>query len=92
MSTLTPAAGTVSESVTFTAIYEPVEGGWVQACLAEIPGVITAAPTRREAKALLLDALREFLLSFTEPDSADRPPDPQASSGSVNVSFTAPAA
>jgi predicted RNase H-like HicB family nuclease len=82
----------VSESVTFTAIYEPVEDGWVQARLAEIPGVITAAPTRQEAEALLLDALREFLLSFTEPDSADQPPDPQASSGAVNVSFTAPAA
>jgi predicted RNase H-like HicB family nuclease len=80
----------VSESVTFTAIYEPVEDGWVQARLAEIPGVITAAPTRQEAEALLLDALREFLLSFTEPDSADQPPDPQASSGAVNVSFTAP--
>ncbi len=82
----------MSESVTFTAIYEPVEDGWVQARLAEIPGVITAAPTRQEAEASLLDALREFLLSFTEPDGADRPPDPQASSGSVNVSCTAPAA
>jgi predicted RNase H-like HicB family nuclease len=82
----------VSESVTFTAIYEPTEDGWVQVRLAEIPGVITAAPTRQEAEALLLDALREFLLSFTDPDGADQPSDPQASSGSVNVSFTAPAA
>ncbi|MGH3885818.1 MAG: type II toxin-antitoxin system HicB family antitoxin [Pseudonocardiaceae bacterium] len=82
----------MSESVTFTAIYEPVEDGWVQARLAEIPGVITAAPTRQEAEALLLDALRDFVLSFTEPDSADQLSDSRASSGSVKVSFTAPAA
>ncbi|MGH3751186.1 MAG: type II toxin-antitoxin system HicB family antitoxin [Pseudonocardiaceae bacterium] len=82
----------MSESVTFTAIYEPVDDGWVQARLAEIPGVITAAPTRQEAEVLLLDALREFLLSFTEPDGEGRPSDPRASSGSVNVSFTASAA
>ena len=82
----------MSASVTFTAIYEPVEDGWVQARLAEIPGVITAAPTRQEAEALLLDALREFLLSFAEPGGEDQPSDPRVSSGSVNVSFTAPAA
>ena len=82
----------MSESVTFTAIYEPVEDGWVQARLAEIPGVSTAAPTRHEAEALLLDALREFLLSFIEQDGEDRPSDSRASSGSVNVSFTVPAA
>ncbi|HKR52320.1 MAG TPA: hypothetical protein VJT72_22630 [Pseudonocardiaceae bacterium] len=37
----------MSELVTFTAIYEPVEDGWVQARLAKIPGVITAAPTHQ---------------------------------------------
>jgi hypothetical protein len=82
----------VSESVTFTAIYELVEDGWVQARLAEVPGVITAAPTHQEAEASLLDVLREFLLSFTEPDGAGQLSDPRASAGSVNVSFTAHAA
>jgi predicted RNase H-like HicB family nuclease len=50
--------------VSLTAIYEPVEGGWTQARIEEIPGVITAAPTLDKAKILLLDALREYLLAL----------------------------
>lgn len=49
-----------------TAVYERVEGGWVQARITEIPGVITAAPTRAEAAELLLDALREFWLALPD--------------------------
>ena len=44
-----------------TAVFEPVEEGWVQATIAELPGVITAGPTLDEAKMLLADALREYL-------------------------------
>ena len=47
-----------------TPVYELVEGGWTQARLVELPGVITAAPTREQAQEMLVDALREFLLSF----------------------------
>ena len=54
----------MDREVSLTAIYEPVEDGWVQARIREMPGVITAAPTRAEAEDMLLDALREFLLSF----------------------------
>lgn len=55
-----------------TALYETVEDGWVQARIREIPGVITAAPTRKEAEESLLDALREYLLSFQlEPPPAE---------------------
>lgn len=46
----------------------------MQARIREMPGVITAAPTRAEAEDMLLDALREFLLSFrddSENDEAD---------------------
>jgi predicted RNase H-like HicB family nuclease len=49
--------------VRLTAIYEPVEDGWVQARVKELPGVITAAPSLDEAKAMLEDALREYLLA-----------------------------
>lgn len=51
----------------YTAVFEEVEGGWTQARIAEIPGVITAAQSREEARALLQDALREYLASFMEP-------------------------
>jgi predicted RNase H-like HicB family nuclease len=80
----------VSKSVTFTAIYETVENGWVQARLAEIPGVITAAPTRDEAEAMLIDALREFVLSFTEPhDAGSQPAGSQTTAGHVGITFSA---
>ncbi len=49
-----------------TAVYEQVEDGWVRARIAELPAVITAAPTRAEAAELLLDALREFWLALPD--------------------------
>jgi hypothetical protein len=61
----------MAASVSLTAIYEPVENGWVQARLREIPAVITCAPTRGEAEELLLDAMREYLLSLIEADPVD---------------------
>ena len=60
--------------VSFTAVYEPVENGWVRARLAELPGVLTAAPMLEEAKDLLADALREYLLALGEADAAPGPP------------------
>jgi predicted RNase H-like HicB family nuclease len=47
-----------------TAVYEPVENGWTQGRLIELPGVITAAPTLVEAKGMLRDALAQYLASF----------------------------
>ena len=55
--------------IALTAVYEPVEQGWVQARLAELPAVITAAPTLDAARELLADALREYLLSLAESPS-----------------------
>jgi predicted RNase H-like HicB family nuclease len=54
------------KKLSLTAVYESVEDGWIQARIREIPGVITAAPSRKEAEDYLLDALREYLLSFQE--------------------------
>jgi predicted RNase H-like HicB family nuclease len=66
----------MSLHVSLTAVYEPVEDGWVQARIREMPAVITAGPSLDEAKGLLLDALREYLLSLGEATSTtadDRP-------------------
>ena len=62
--------------IQLSIICESVEAGWTQARIAELPGVITAAPTRAAAKDMVLDALREYLLSFTEepPDEGEREP------------------
>ena len=51
--------------ISLTAVYEPVDGGWTQARIEELPAVITAAPTLEEAKELLVDALSEYLLSLS---------------------------
>jgi len=53
--------------VTYTVVYTIVEDGWVQAQLAELPGVLTVAPTRSEAAEDLLDAMHEYLLSLQQP-------------------------
>lgn len=47
-----------------TAAFETVENDWIQARILEFPGVITVAPSQAEARELLVDALREYLLSF----------------------------
>jgi predicted RNase H-like HicB family nuclease len=59
----------MSRQVAFTAVYEDVENGWVQARLLELPGVITAAPSRDEATEMLLDALAEYLRSFADAET-----------------------
>lgn len=56
----------MSKRLSLTAIFEPVESGWTQARIEEIPAVITAAPTAEEARELLLDALGEYLLSLRQ--------------------------
>mgnify|MGYP000241637687 CR=1 FL=1 len=56
----------MTEQVPMTVVYETVEGGWTQARIAQIPEIITVAPSREEARTYVLDALREYLLSLTE--------------------------
>jgi hypothetical protein len=51
-------------SIELTVTYAPVENGWTQARIVELPAVITAGPTPADAKPLVLDALREYLLSL----------------------------
>jgi len=55
-------------SIPLSIRYDPVEDGWVQARIEELP-VITAGPTREDARELVLDALREYLLSLQSPAS-----------------------
>lgn len=58
--------------IELTAVFEPVEDGWVQASLVEWPAVITCGPTREEAYEMLLDAFREMVLSYTDQNA--KPP------------------
>ncbi|MGV8965606.1 MAG: type II toxin-antitoxin system HicB family antitoxin [Cellulomonas sp.] len=65
---------TARELLRLTPVYKLVENGWTQAGLLELPGVITAAPSRDEAQEMLVDALRQFLRSFGTERSADWAP------------------
>jgi hypothetical protein len=59
--------------ISISIVYEPVESGWVQARVEGIPAVITAGRTKDEARELVLDALREYLLSIRgNGDAVDR--------------------
>jgi predicted RNase H-like HicB family nuclease len=62
----------MTRDVSFTAVYEAVEDGWIQARVRELPEVITAAPTMEEAKELLLDALLEYLRSLGDEAVVDQ--------------------
>jgi hypothetical protein len=53
-------------SLDLSIVYESVENGWTQARIAEYTAVITAAPTREGARELVLDALKEYLLSLAD--------------------------
>lgn len=79
----------MNREVALTAIYEPVENGWVQARIVEMPGVITAAPTRAEAEDMLLDALREFLLSFGKDAEARDAPGAEHEEQPVHIVLSA---
>jgi hypothetical protein len=59
--------------ISLSIVYEPVEDGWVQARIEGIPEVITAGRDKEEARTLVLDALREYLLSIRgNGDAVDR--------------------
>ncbi|HEY7633322.1 MAG TPA: hypothetical protein VH817_21640 [Thermoleophilaceae bacterium] len=60
------------EHISLTLIYEEVENGWVQVRLEEFPEVVTAAPTRDQARLMVLDALHQYLASFGPDESPIR--------------------
>ena len=60
-------------TLTLTADFHPVEGGWIQAELVDVPGVITCARTREQARDDLIDALEQFLRSHAVGEPAPAP-------------------
>ena len=54
----------MAERILLTPLFEEVDNGWIQARIRELPEVITAAPTRAEARELLDDALSEYWASL----------------------------
>jgi predicted RNase H-like HicB family nuclease len=54
------------ERMTLTTVFEEIENGWLMVRLEEFPEVVTAAPTKDEARVLILDALKEYLAACLE--------------------------
>ena len=66
-------AGKTPRQISLSIVYEALESGWVQARIEGIPEVITAGRSKGEARELVLDALREYLLSIRgNGDSVER--------------------
>lgn len=63
----------MAAALKLTAIYEAVENGWIQGRIAELPAVITAAPSLEEAKEMLRDALTEYLASLQSSPQSSSP-------------------
>jgi predicted RNase H-like HicB family nuclease len=72
-------------SIELSIVYEPVENGWTQARIAELPAVITAAPTKGEARELVLDALGEYLRSLQQTESSPPPDDGEREPVSIQI-------
>lgn len=62
----------MSRTARMTVLYQPVEDGWIQGSVVELPGVITTGRSLDEAKEMIRDALVEYLASFDPRDIAVR--------------------
>jgi predicted RNase H-like HicB family nuclease len=70
---LRPSAST---SLRVTIVYEPGEDGWIAASIPEVPGVHSQGRNREQARANVIEALRDTLeLRFGEHASAKPGPD-----------------
>jgi predicted RNase H-like HicB family nuclease len=78
----------MTETLSLTVVYEPVEEGWVQATIEGLPGVVTAAPSLAEAKESIVDALREWLLAFGE-GVVSTQPSPEALRAPIKIRLSA---
>lgn len=79
----------MTRAVSFTAVYEDVENGWVQARVRELPEVITAGRTIEDAKELLLDAVFEYIRSLGDRDNGQLEPVQPLAEGKLEISLSA---
>ena len=80
----------VTDSVSFTVIFEDAGDGWIMARVAEVPEVITQGATMDEARSMVQSALRDWL-EFYVREQAGGPVDvpPGARSEAIELTFAA---
>jgi len=78
----------VGEPLELTAIYSQGEDGWIVARIRELPAAMSQGRTREEARANVLDALRELMRSYLD-EGEPAPVPPGASVEELRVTLTA---
>jgi len=79
----------MADSLQFTIVYEPGENDWVLARIAELPGVLTQGRTQKEARRMVVSALRDWFQFYVDDQREQEPaqlPD-GASSESLELTF-----
>jgi predicted RNase H-like HicB family nuclease len=75
----------MTQPLRLTIDYEDGEGGWIVASIREVPGAASQGRTRGEARAMVIDALRELTLYWLE---EHRPPTDATTLDSEEVQVT----
>jgi predicted RNase H-like HicB family nuclease len=57
----------------YTALYQPIEDGWVMATVPELPGAVTQGKDLAEARAMIKEAVELLILSYRENAAKDAP-------------------
>lgn len=59
----------------YTVVYQVIEDGWIMATVPELPGAVTQGKTRREARAMIKEAVALLLESYREQATKEAPTD-----------------
>jgi predicted RNase H-like HicB family nuclease len=57
----------------FTAVYTPIEDGWIMAQVPELPGAVTQGHDMNEAREMIQEAVELLLQSYRENAAKDAP-------------------
>ena len=76
----------MSHPVDLSVIYEHGDDGWVIARIREFPAAMSQGRTREEARANVIDALRELVFSYLE-EGEPSPIPPDASVEGLHVTL-----
>lgn len=78
----------VSQPRDLTVVYEQGEDGWIVARIREFPAAMSQGHTREEARANVIDALRDLVFSYLA-EGEPSPIPPGASVEGLHVTLTA---
>ncbi len=57
----------------YTAVYQPLDDGWIMATVPELPGAVTQGRDMAEARMMIKEAVELLLQSYRENAAKDAP-------------------